>query len=294
LQEASFINSKIGWTVGDFGLVLKTTDSGDIWNILCQVTNDNLDFVQFINSELGWATSELNGEIWKTTDGGKSWQKKYNTPDNIKLWQIYFVDEETGWATGEKSTLLITNNGGESWKPQKIGYNDVSIRSINFHSSQEGWLTGKNITLLRTINGGIDWISYERISNSELLYIYFANKQVGWVIGTNGSILFTDNNAGPLPMVVENFSAQLKGNEVSLFWQTSSELNNTGFEIQRRKENGNWYDIIFIDGAGTIRKLRNYNHIDILQSSGTYFYRIKQIGNDGKVIFLDEVKIIYE
>ena len=170
----------------------------------------------------------------------------------------------------------------------------MSIRSIYFHNINEGWLAGKNQVMFRTTNGGLDWKQSERLGGSELLYIFFQNKELGWVIGTGGAILFTDNNGGPLPMIIENFSAQLKGSEVSIFWQTSSELNNKGFTIQRRKEDGNWYDVIFIEGAGTVESLENYYYTDKLRSSGTYFYRLQQISNDGQVNFGEEVKIIYE
>lgn len=294
LQEASFINSQIGWAVGDFGIVLKTIDGGECWSALCYATDDNFDCVYFIDQDLGWASTEKNGEIWKTTDGGLSWQLKYNTLDNTKLWQIQFVDSETGWASGEKSTLLKTIDGGETWKPQKIGYENVSIRTINFRNTRDGWIAGKHPALFRTTTGGVEWCETERINNSELLYLFFFNDEIGWTIGTRGTILFTDNNGGPLPLKLENFSAIIEDNTVSIFWQTSSELSNKGFEIQRKKDEGNWYDIAFLNGAGTNQQLKNYKYLDKLNSSGTYYYRLKQLSTDGKVTFFDEVKIIFE
>lgn len=294
LQEASFINSQIGWAVGDFGIVLKTVDGGESWNTLCYATGDNFDFVSFIDKDLGWATTENHGEIWKTIDGGLSWQLKYNTPDKTKLWQIQFVNSETGWASGEKSTLLKTIDGGETWRPQKIGYENVSIRSLNFRNEREGWIAGKHPALFRTSNGGVEWNESDRMTNSELLHIFFFDDEIGWTIGTGGTIFFTDNNGGPMPMKLENFSAIIENDIVTIFWQTTSEFDNKGFEIQRKKDEGNWYDIAFVNGARTNQQLKNYKYQDIVNESGSYYYRIKQVSIDGKVTFYDEVKIIFE
>ena len=74
-------------------------------------------------------------------------------------------------------------------------------------------------------------------------------------------------------------------------WSTASELNNRGFEIERKlfKE---WVKIIFIEGNGTTTNSSNYSYVDDLRNSsykGQIFYRLKQIDFDGTSTFSNVV-----
>ena len=68
-----------------------------------------------------------------------------------------------------------------------------------------------------------------------------------------------------------------------LSWKTTSESNNHGFEIQRSKDNIRFEKIGFIAGSGTTSTPRSYEFTDINVQVGFYYYRLKQIDNDGTV-----------
>ncbi|MBP9084195.1 MAG: T9SS C-terminal target domain-containing protein, partial [Bacteroidia bacterium] len=65
-----------------------------------------------------------------------------------------------------------------------------------------------------------------------------------------------------IPVELVSFNALLSGNNVVLSWKTASELNNSGFEIQRKTENSNWNKIGFVQGAGTSTESRSYSFSD--------------------------------
>lgn len=91
-----------------------------------------------------------------------------------------------------------------------------------------------------------------------------------------------------LPVELSSFVAVAYGNEVKLTWKTLSEINNIGWEIERRsltRENStanNWKSIAFVRGAGNSNSLKEYDFVDKLNSPGKYEYRLKQIDFDGK------------
>ena len=87
-----------------------------------------------------------------------------------------------------------------------------------------------------------------------------------------------------LPVELTSFTAQNINNEVVLNWQTATELNNYGFNIQRNGET-----IGFVSGYGNSTSPKSYSFIDIPNSSGTYSYRLEQIDNDGTVELSNEV-----
>jgi photosystem II stability/assembly factor-like uncharacterized protein len=290
-QEGSFINEDVGWIVGDNGIVVKTTDGGENWSTLTFVTSDNLSFVQFIDENTGWVTSELNGEIWKTTDGGNTWQYKYETLVDINLWQIHFITPDTGWAVGEFGVLIKSTDGGDTWFVQDTGTNSVNLRSIYFHDTQNGWVVGKDEYILRTTNGGDIWNLDRSGPGFELLYIFFLNQNLGWIIGTSGTILYTNNGGVPVELV--SFSAEQNEDEIQLSWITATELNNQGFEIER-KIIDNWEKIGYVSGNGTTTEMQYYSFTDnikLVNNVDQIYYRLKQIDFDGTYEYSSEVVV---
>jgi hypothetical protein len=66
-----------------------------------------------------------------------------------------------------------------------------------------------------------------------------------------------------------------------LKWETTTEVSNYGFEIQRSSDNSNWDIIGFAEGCGNSNIPHQYQFIDKDELSGRYFYRLKQIDTDG-------------
>jgi len=90
---------------------------------------------------------------------------------------------------------------------------------------------------------------------------------------------------GVLPVTLINFDGKLHNNSVLLTWQTASEINNAGFEVQKQI-NGNWQKIGFIAGKGTTNIMQQYSFLDdsLLQGQINY-YRLKQINTNGQAVF---------
>jgi hypothetical protein len=91
----------------------------------------------------------------------------------------------------------------------------------------------------------------------------------------------------PLPVSLNYFNAFSKNRNVDLKWETSQEVNNSGFDIERRKEHTTggqfsaWEKIIFIPGHGTSNESHTYRYSDNKLNTGKYEYRLKQIDNNG-------------
>lgn len=92
-------------------------------------------------------------------------------------------------------------------------------------------------------------------------------------------------NEGDLPIELNAFTASvLENSSVQLKWKTTTEFNNSGFQIERAATNGEWKPIAFVKGRGTVNTPQEYSYIDRnIGSTGTSFsYRLKQIDWDGK------------
>lgn len=96
------------------------------------------------------------------------------------------------------------------------------------------------------------------------------------------------------PVELLALSVLVESNQLVLNWQTASETNNYGFEIQRKYRNEDFEDIGFVEGAGTTNEHQSYSFIDTEIGPGEYWYRIKQIDTDGEFIFFSSVKVTIE
>ncbi|MFA6233211.1 MAG: T9SS type A sorting domain-containing protein, partial [Bacteroidota bacterium] len=97
---------------------------------------------------------------------------------------------------------------------------------------------------------------------------------------------------GALPVELTSFSAYLKSGIVELRWNTATEKNNYGFEVERSVDGKNWSMISFVEGYGNSNSPKSYqldNAVDGL--SGTVSYRLKQIDRDGTTEYSSTVMV---
>jgi len=80
---------------------------------------------------------------------------------------------------------------------------------------------------------------------------------------------------------------------VQLYWQTISEYNNKGFDIERRDAASPiWAKTGFVAGAGTSSSTKNYSFVDKRVRKGKkYVYRLKQMNTDGTNTYSQEVMV---
>jgi photosystem II stability/assembly factor-like uncharacterized protein len=102
--DLNFINEYLGWVYGPNALY-KTTNGGVSWEQQAQPVYN----FQFITAQIGWYT--VFNQIYYSTDSGDSWTLQ-NSNTNNTLNDIFFINNNIGWAVGQNGTILHTNNGG--------------------------------------------------------------------------------------------------------------------------------------------------------------------------------------
>ncbi len=85
-----------------------------------------------------------------------------------------------------------------------------------------------------------------------------------------------------VPVELISFSASIAKNSVKLNWETATEVNNYGFEVERRVIDGEWSKIGFVEGHGNSNSPKYYEFIDENVPDEELEYRLKQIDTDGK------------
>ncbi len=126
----------------------------------------------------------------------------------------------------------------------------------------------------------------------------------GYITQTVSNVLISNFNTtildvqlipNTVPVELISFTADLSENYVLLKWETATEINNSGFEIQKRNKNqpanNNWEMIGFVNGYGTTIEHHNYYYTDENVMPGNYSYRLKQIDYDGSFNYLKEMEV---
>jgi autotransporter-associated beta strand protein len=150
-----------------------------------------------------------------------------------------------------------------------------------FHYSDDelNGITETNLTLFKSIDGGSTWTDEGGSVNT-------TNNTVT-LTGVDGFSRWTlgDKNS-PLPVELTSFTATTTDAGVELNWQTITEVNNYGFEVERASTSlGNqeleWETLGFVEGSGNSNSPKSYSFVDANAPTGELSYRLKQIDTDG-------------
>lgn len=117
------------------------------------------------------------------------------------------------------------------------------------------------------------------------------------VTGTLAGFSLTGANSNwvasnaPLPVEFLSFKALNTPTGISLDWETTQEINNSGFEVQFSTDLNNWEKLGFVEGKGAVTEINSYNFLHNNPKKGQNYYRLKQIDINGAFDFSELVSV---
>lgn len=135
-NDVQFVNSNLAYVVGDDGIMLKSTNGGVTWSKIttpfASVTNYEFNKIQtvcFLDANIGYIGGECDSAsnratIYKTTNGGATWQPEFQFPAPDESWlrggvyKIRFSPSGVGYATGANGSIFKYQNG--TWADYSI------------------------------------------------------------------------------------------------------------------------------------------------------------------------------
>ncbi len=116
--------------------------------------------------------------------------------------------------------------------------------------------------------------------------------------GQTGTQYIDGREDNPTPVELTTFTATTQNGIVILKWKTATEVNNYGFEIERRNVtqiacnlSNKWERLGFVEGHGNSNAPKEYSFKDENPPSGEIQYRLKQIDIDGSFTYSDVVEV---
>jgi photosystem II stability/assembly factor-like uncharacterized protein len=113
LNGVHFVNRKVGWVVGEFGLILCTNDGGQSWiSQRYDIGFPQLCATKFQDHRTGWAVGQ-KGSLIRTLDGGQHWVPlKVGTEKDLYAISLH---DQYGVVVGD-GIVLKTKDGGSTWE----------------------------------------------------------------------------------------------------------------------------------------------------------------------------------
>src|SRR5882762_2597704 len=166
------------WASGSHGVILRSLDDGATWTRLSVAGQPDLDFrgIVAFSDKTAYLMSSGEGDksrIYKTTDGGQSWEQQYTDANkSLFLDSIGCVSEKRCLALGDPidgKFLILQTVDGQNWKslPQqnlptalaKEGAFAASNSNLLVVSEDELFLItgGFNARVLHTTDAGKTW-----------------------------------------------------------------------------------------------------------------------------------------
>ncbi|MFQ5334518.1 MAG: YCF48-related protein [Flavobacteriales bacterium] len=206
LRTVQFLDASNGYTAGNNGKVLKTTDGGTTWTDVSISTSNPVRSLSFINASTGWAavgdvnSSGSSGEVWTTTDGGSNWTQQTSTPSTEARLGISFVDASNGWVCGSKSgpmEVWHTSDGGANYAAQGNGNVFGWMYGIDAFDASNVWTVGNTFypspqgLIIASTDGGASWTDVTSGTPPFIYSIDMVDANNVFVAGDAGTLLST-------------------------------------------------------------------------------------------------------
>jgi photosystem II stability/assembly factor-like uncharacterized protein len=219
-----FIDENRGWMGGTFPVgedddeeemegkptdLLFTSDGGKTWVAQRRLPITVLD-ISFIDNNTGWLTG-YKGAIYKTTDGGLSWNQQRSELElgegsslaivgegskKFKIYGVHFSDADNGFAVAisgdtKEGRVLGTTNGGDSWAKKLIG-GDEGFRDVFSLTALEAWVvTNYGRYIYHTVDGGRYWSSEPVTFDQDVPFFDIQGADPAHVWAAGGGGIFT-------------------------------------------------------------------------------------------------------
>jgi photosystem II stability/assembly factor-like uncharacterized protein len=168
--------------------------------------NASVTDLHFFDALKGIAITNA-GEIYKTTDGGISWSRKYASADSIRLHQVLFTNNTTGYVVGGNIScsgngcispggiILKTIDEGNTWN-EVFNEPATDLVSIAENSKKELFAVGNGVKnqIFKSIDSGNNWAA-TTVSDQNFYKIVF-NDGYGFCTSTSTSKLLRSTDDG--------------------------------------------------------------------------------------------------
>ena len=179
--------------VGQHGLVLESSDSGDTWTELDRFTD-----VALLDVDCS-GTAELyvgqGGELYRRQNG--DFEAVESGTDARLMSVAQSPDGSVAVAVGAFGAILVSADFGKTWQPSILDWfavldDYVEPHLYDVHIADDGQITiiGEFALVIQSRDGGVTWQKRHQ-GESSLFGLYIDSSGTGYAVGQEGALLTT-------------------------------------------------------------------------------------------------------
>ena len=231
LTAIYFINKNRGWSVGHDGLILVSDDGGSSWRIqrdgIAAQAQANLSAREQAHQEIGRLESalaiadeeqkaelalQLEDAIMDLEDADLALKEDVFTSPLMDIW---FQDEQRGWATGAFGTMLATEDGGRTWRDDSKHLQNIDefhLNAITGDGEGRVFIAGEGGVMYRSLDNGSNWETLPPFyEGSWFGLVYTASMDALLVFGLRGNLYRSTDFGDSWDMVHNGSQATIAG-----------------------------------------------------------------------------------
>ncbi|MBI5661432.1 MAG: T9SS type A sorting domain-containing protein [Ignavibacterium album] len=187
----------------------------------------------------------------------------------VKQWQWTLGANGSGGPNTLHAVDLFGATANDQMYVDNFKFEDVTLEAVIFYDDFEAYTAGQQLAC----QAPTVWTTW---SNAPC--------------GPEDGMVSTDYSY--VPVELTSFAAKVNAaGQVELNWSTATELNNLGFQIERKVVDGEFLPIGYVKGNGTTTEVKEYSFTDRTVEIGKYIYRLKQMDYDGKFEYSPEIEV---
>lgn len=221
VNEIYFADESKGWhtIVGESSdvKIYQTLDGGKTWKYLKEISESftvkadvrvfgyasTILKVRFVSETLVWSVGlkkvgdTLQYAIWKSADGGRTWETKHLSKDSViqKTLEASFIQlTEKRLIVSSNGVIFFSEDSGENWRETfNLNLSKTSVpdffKDFGFAEELSVWaVTAANGKLFQSTDGGKTWLPHapdiEDKDSYKFTSVKFSNRQTGWIAGS--------------------------------------------------------------------------------------------------------------
>lgn len=200
LYGVGFLNSNVGWVVGDSGTIRATDGGGWHWGYSKDLGTTKYNAVS-VNGSRVWIVGD-GGKVVRSGNGGLGAGSSFEslTPPggseigSKNLRGAHFLNgDEIGWIVGDSGLIVKVgkananaNSGQITWTKQHSGTTQ-SLRHVRFLDSDTGYVVGDSGLVLKTVDGGSLWTIQASGTTQNLTGVFPQSSQQAILVGASGT-----------------------------------------------------------------------------------------------------------
>jgi len=191
-------------TSGLNSLTYTSTDGGINWVAVGSIANTNAEAITFVSSTVGWVCGDGGQAVWKTVDGGSTWNITNNgIALGVNYYDIQAIDANNLQVVGGGGNAFYTIDGGTNWIADDTDGTAQELYALHFINSSVGWIVGGsndeitgNLLIRKQTAIGFAWeVQDSQITSISDVFcdVFFVDANIGYAVTITGKIVSTAN-----------------------------------------------------------------------------------------------------